>query len=641
MSKTYTAKQVAQALGFSTNTVYKYLDDGTIKATRLGTEGRFRIPESEVIRLLGAQGKLPAPDPVSPSPTAAATSPTPVPETSAETIDAAQSILHHVSSPDLFDWFLGLASVFLALTYFLYPITYQSVSAQSFVGPLTVVKLALLPSSLLLLALDIFHPGRKLIWRVLSHLPLTLSLTALSFIYSALSEHFTAAFIFPLAAFAALSIFWYRSAFMRFLCFILVFQLSVIAGFLIHPEPIFALDITIQSFNYLPLVLVGLGLLAPLFFGLAWLASKKLPQLLPLILWPQAVTLLVLCVNFTANQAWNKATVSLILGTFTLLLPFYQSLTSLSRLTRIQAMAAFGWLAGITLVGSILVYVTQNSFRSLLVNQASQNLNSASQVIENFLDDSVRVLSVISQSPLTPKLIAASDTAASQTQLSQLVKETFLASPSLRRVTIADSVGTPLATYPLPNTSPANLASQSLANQDYFTQSRATGRTVVSQVAPPTITDLNPTIYVSIPLTDSQGQFAGAVIGSLDLSRLTQRLSDLRPDSQSYYVIADTQNRLIYHPDPSQIGQPAAVPSPVSQAVSGQSGSTSSYTADGFLSLQAFSPLSRLGWGISLIQPYSSAFRFPSLISFGIFLVTLICGSGSLAAVSQLRRDRS
>ena len=53
MPKTYTVKQVAVALGFSTNTVYKYLDEGKIKATRLGSEGRFRIPESEVTRLLG------------------------------------------------------------------------------------------------------------------------------------------------------------------------------------------------------------------------------------------------------------------------------------------------------------------------------------------------------------------------------------------------------------------------------------------------------------------------------------------------------------------------------------------------------------------------------------------------------------
>ena len=34
MPKTYTVKQVAEALGVSTNTVYKYLEEGKISATR-------------------------------------------------------------------------------------------------------------------------------------------------------------------------------------------------------------------------------------------------------------------------------------------------------------------------------------------------------------------------------------------------------------------------------------------------------------------------------------------------------------------------------------------------------------------------------------------------------------------------------
>ena len=34
MPKTYTVKQVVEALGVSTNTVYKYLEEGKISATR-------------------------------------------------------------------------------------------------------------------------------------------------------------------------------------------------------------------------------------------------------------------------------------------------------------------------------------------------------------------------------------------------------------------------------------------------------------------------------------------------------------------------------------------------------------------------------------------------------------------------------
>lgn len=55
-NRIYTVKEVARLLGFSTNTIYKYLDEGKIKSTRLGKEGRFRIPQKEVAKLLGLKG---------------------------------------------------------------------------------------------------------------------------------------------------------------------------------------------------------------------------------------------------------------------------------------------------------------------------------------------------------------------------------------------------------------------------------------------------------------------------------------------------------------------------------------------------------------------------------------------------------
>ena len=50
----YTVKQAAGIIGCSTNTLYKYLDGGRIKASR-GTvqQGRFRIPQSSLEEFLG------------------------------------------------------------------------------------------------------------------------------------------------------------------------------------------------------------------------------------------------------------------------------------------------------------------------------------------------------------------------------------------------------------------------------------------------------------------------------------------------------------------------------------------------------------------------------------------------------------
>lgn len=55
LPKLYTIKQVTEILGVSTNTLYKYLSEGKINALRFSKKGRFRIPETEVTRLLGAK----------------------------------------------------------------------------------------------------------------------------------------------------------------------------------------------------------------------------------------------------------------------------------------------------------------------------------------------------------------------------------------------------------------------------------------------------------------------------------------------------------------------------------------------------------------------------------------------------------
>ena len=44
----YTVKEAARTIGVSTNTIYKYLDEGSLKGRRLNSRGRFKIPLSEI-----------------------------------------------------------------------------------------------------------------------------------------------------------------------------------------------------------------------------------------------------------------------------------------------------------------------------------------------------------------------------------------------------------------------------------------------------------------------------------------------------------------------------------------------------------------------------------------------------------------
>src|SRR3972149_1477085 len=57
MKRFYTVKEASEILGFSTNTVYKYLDEGKLKGKRIG-KGRFKIPHEELASYLSTGEKI-------------------------------------------------------------------------------------------------------------------------------------------------------------------------------------------------------------------------------------------------------------------------------------------------------------------------------------------------------------------------------------------------------------------------------------------------------------------------------------------------------------------------------------------------------------------------------------------------------
>jgi len=53
MNTAYTVKQASKILNLSTNSVYKYLKTGDLKAIRTQPKGRFRIPQPSLEKFLG------------------------------------------------------------------------------------------------------------------------------------------------------------------------------------------------------------------------------------------------------------------------------------------------------------------------------------------------------------------------------------------------------------------------------------------------------------------------------------------------------------------------------------------------------------------------------------------------------------
>lgn len=106
MSQTYTIKQVAEILGYSTNSIYSFVKEGRIRGTRVG-KGRFRISQEELNRVLHLSKNTQF--------TPAVQTPKPL----EKTVSSSPSLTPHLRPVNIFDWFFGINSILLGLSFFL------------------------------------------------------------------------------------------------------------------------------------------------------------------------------------------------------------------------------------------------------------------------------------------------------------------------------------------------------------------------------------------------------------------------------------------------------------------------------------------------------------------------------------------
>src|SRR3989344_387901 len=256
MKKTYTVKQLADALGFSTNTVYKYLLEGKIKATRLGKEGRFRIQEEEVMRLLGLKGEKPQIAPAFVIASEAKQSLSTVGQGQLDGIVSSPTaprndklaLLTKVSNPDLFDWFLSLTAIFLGIAFFLFPLHYQYITFEPYRIWLMVLKFALIGLGVALMAADVFIPVKKFHHHAIIRLPLMLTFAGLAAIFYLTGEHWSATYFLSLAVFTFLPVFWSDGAFFKFTGF--VYFLTLTSGWVWARDPQVFVFADIRDFVY-------------------------------------------------------------------------------------------------------------------------------------------------------------------------------------------------------------------------------------------------------------------------------------------------------------------------------------------------------------------------------------------------------
>lgn len=629
MTKTYTVKQVAEALGFSTNTVYKYLDEGKIKATRLGIEGRFRIPEGEVVRLLGLKGnKVQIAPALQAEDQSVSVSESQQINKSAEKLD----FLRGISVPSLFDWFVATLSIFIGFSYFLFPSYVLEVEAVPFVEYIKWLKILLIFAGLGLLATDLFKPTRK-VWHHIFHFALGIIFIVLAYF------SFQTGYYLRMLADGGVAVVLLTTAFIkladrtRFILFINI--LTIFAGLILILDPASSASAIFADWiskNKIPFVAVWYGLVGIVLWGsLALLRNGKLLALI--------ASLIVAAGSFTSAffqfEAgwWEDVVYATVLGSFVLILPFWHRFRNLAHSSKRELLVSFSWLVVIFAFGIGLVFYLQQSFKSYVLSENQKSLNVAKEIVQSYIEESQRLVESFAkeEKSITQMSSAKKD----KDKLGQLVKKFYLSSTVLRRIILIDAEGKGLEVYPADET----FQGIDLTGRNYFQQAKTQKKTTISEVIRPVIPGVPTAIVISAPILDETGLFLGVLGGSVDFVKLARKLNEVKFGSEGVFVIADNSKKIIYHPDEQMLLQPINNHNKaLSLAVDGESGQIEGYNNRGRLALQAFAPITPLGWGIVAQQPLVDVLRHQSTVSFVVFLITVASGVGSLLAVLYLRR---
>ena len=115
-------------------------------------------------------------------------------------------------------------------------------------------------------------------------------------------------------------------------------------------------------------------------------------------------------------------------------------------------------------------------------------------------------------------------------------------------------------------------------------------------------------ILVAVPLFDSQNQFAGAVIGGIDLhsTSITKPIQKLTIGRDGFTYLVDSEGIIIAHPDPQQIGADYGNLPFIKRVMAGESGGMLTESSQGERLVEGYAPIGVVGWGLVIQESWDS-----------------------------------
>lgn len=532
MPKTYSVKEAATILGFSTNTIYSFLNNKKVKGIRIG-KGRFRIPQSEIDRMTGTSSVVSSTKPASTviEPQQELIEPRPFHE--------KQMWLQHIS---LVDWYIGLGSIIFGLSMFVYTVAVEHITLPQFTSWYWVLRFVFIffgTGFLLTKLLRRIPP----VWGVVYH-----GAILVSFAWFTVISHFANDPQGTVVGF--------------FICFIVGIHLFFSPSYasLISITTLFIGVLSTVLFVFFPslfaAMLSSFGLTSSLSpwwnaalivipYLIYLILVKVTPKLYYFIIILGSLSCLVLGYVTGFHLYWRQGLLFLFTG-----LMLFAYVTWETRIMKLSKKIWMQWavfgaicILFVTVVFSLKIFeLMMYDFANRELQVKAENGKLYLETIFNYAQNSFHVY--------TEQNIIRDIPAKDRNTLTAYAKSLYEQFPHMYRIVILDKEGTELANYP----EDQEIFGRNFAYRSYFQDALTTGQTVFSDVIQTTGTLKRYTIIMATPIMINDVVY-GVIAGSFDIDELGRNLQSFVADEQGeYFDVSDRKGVRVINPNESVIG---------------------------------------------------------------------------------------
>jgi hypothetical protein len=511
---------------------------------------------------------------------------------------------------DLFDWFLGVTSILIGCSLFLYNQYLGTVKIQAFLPWTTVIQSSLIAGGIAVLITNLLGDSISKVWRRVFHSFLILAYFGFSFLRFQIGDGGGAVLFGVLAVALIIDFAFAIKKVGGFLIFIIALGIVTPIAYLLK-FPIFELPPSLNDIINKSYLFVYIWCAIDILFGMViiWARFKSKVIFRSMMIF-YGLIFIAISYWFINNLAWAKSFLLTMTGLTSFIVPLWDELSLSGKEEKKRIIPLLLVTVVLMLLSVGVLWVLETNIKEYAAKELKNKVSYGKILVGQALEQAKQTTLDIANNSLLTSTLSEKD----KDNLDNLLKLAFSGNQFIRRILILKPNGDLFSIYPYTTPTTGNFAFR-----DYFIQAIRSKKLYISSGFESTAQDKQMVVVVSAPIYDKENNLIAVVVSSLDLDNLGLQLQRI-PNSNNgeYFVVFENDGKRIIHPNRSLIGLYGETFNQAEDSIKGKNILVEGYNSEGIRVYQNFQKLDN-GWIIKIDAPINKVLAPTRTASIVIF----------------------